>query len=121
MEFNITDSEWKILEILWDKPGCLIGEIKNSLYFTGWSYSTIKTLVSRLVKKEVLRVEDSNSGKMYYPVLQKDKCQRRETKHFIDKIYNGSVSMMMSNLVKKSSLSKKEAKKLMELIDKMED
>ena len=118
---NITESEWKVLEILWDKPGSLIGEIRYALSQSGWSYSTIKTLVARLVRKGAIKVEDSQEGKRYYPAVDEDKSRREETMHFIDRIYNGSVRMLFSNLVKTTNLSDKEAEELMELIDKMED
>ena len=117
---NISDSEWKVMEILWNTPGMLIGEIRDALSESGWSYSTIKTLVLRLTQKNVLRAEDSEKGKRYFPAVDEDASKRKETKSFIDRIYNGSVRMMFSNLVKDSKLSDKEAEELMGLIDKME-
>ena len=117
---NISDSEWKVMDILWNNPGMLIGEIRDALSGSGWSYSTIKTLVLRLTQKKALRTEESEKGKRYFPAVDEDASRRMETKSFIDKIYNGSVRMMFSNLVKDSKLSDSEAKDLMELIDKME-
>ena len=118
---NISDSEWKVMEILWNTPGMLIGEIRDALSESGWSYSTIKTLVLRLTQKEALRTEDSPKGKRYFPTVDEDTSKRKETRSFIDRIYNGSVRMMFSNLVKDSRLSDKEAEELMGLIDKMEE
>ena len=118
---NISESEWKVLEVLWEKPGSLIGEIRTALADSGWSYSTIKTLVLRLTQKGALYTKESPHGKMYDPAVDEDKSRRDETKHFLDRIYNGSVRMLFSNLVKDSKLSDKEAEELMELIDKMED
>ena len=117
---NISDSEWKVMDILWNNPGMLIGEIRDALSGSGWSYSTIKTLVLRLTQKKVLRTEESEKGKRYFPAVDEDDSKRMETRSFIDRIYNGSVRMMFSNLVKDSKLSDSEAKNLMELIDKME-
>ncbi len=118
---NISESEWKVLEVLWDRPGSLIGEIRSALSDSGWSYSTIKTLVSRLVGKGALEAKDSPQGKRYYPAVDEDKSRRNETRHFLDRIYNGSVRMLFSNLVRDSKLSDEEAEELMGLIDKMED
>ena len=120
-ETNISESEWKVMEILWSAPGKLIGEIRTALESSGWSYSTIKTLVLRLVQKGVLKVEETAQGKKYYPAISEAKCRMRETKNFLDRIYNGSVKMMVSNLVKDSNLSEADAAELMNLIDKMED
>lgn len=118
---NISESEWKVLEVLWDRPGSLIGEIRSALSESGWSYSTIKTLVLRLANKGALEVKDSPEGKRYYPAVDEEESRRDETRHFLDRIYNGSVRMLFSNLVKDSKLSKEEADELMGLIDKMED
>ena len=117
---SISDSEWKVMEILWAAPGMLIGEIRDALSDSGWSYSTIKTLVLRLTQKEFLRTESTAKGKRYFPAVDEDASKRQETKSLIDRIYNGSVRMMFSNLVKGSKLSESEANELLDLIDKMD-
>ena len=117
---NISESEWKVLEILWDKPGSLIGEIRTALDGSGWSYSTIKTLVLRLTQKGALRAEESDEGKRYYPNVDEDASRKSEARSFINRIYNGSLSMMVSSLVKGSKLSQSETAELMSLIDKMD-
>lgn len=118
---SISESEWKVLEVLWAAPGSLIGEIRGALSGSGWSYSTIKTLVSRLVGKGAVEAKDSPEGKRYYPAVDEDESRRDETRHFLDRIYNGSVRMLFSNLVRDSKLTDEEAEELMGLIDKMED
>lgn len=120
-EMNVSESEWKVMEVLWSKPGSLIGEIRDSLNDSGWSYSTIKTLVLRLTQKGVLRYENSDKGRAYYPAVSEESFKSRETHHFIDRIYNGSVKMMFASLVKDSNLSEDDAEELMQLVDKMED
>lgn len=120
-EKNISESEWKVLEVLWAKPGSLIGEIRTALSDSGWSYSTIKTLVLRLTQKGILKTDSSPKGKRYFPVIDEEDARRSETKHFLDRIYNGSVHMMFCNLVKNSKLSKAETEELMELIEKMDE
>ena len=121
IEKNISESEWKVLETLWDKPGSLIGEIREALSKSDWSYSTIKTLVLRLTQKGIVRTEESPQGKRYYPAVDEEASRRSETRNFIDRIYKGSVHMMVSNLVKGSGLSEAETAELMELIDKIEE
>lgn len=121
MKNNISESEWKVLEILWKTPGITIGTIRTALESSGWSYSTIKTLVSRLVQKGAVSVSESHEGKRYSPIVNENECRMHETKNFLERIYNGSVKMMVSNLVKDSNLSDSDAKELLDLIDKMED
>lgn len=119
-EINIAETEWKVMEPLWKAPGLTIGEIRAALADTQWSDSTIKTLVRRLTKKGILGIDDSGEQFRYYPVYGENECRLRETKHLIDRIYNGSVKLLMTNLVSDSNLTEEDAERLMELIDKME-
>ena len=121
MNKDIAKSEWRILEFIWENPGSTIGAIRKAMETTGWSYSTIKTLVNRLVKKEVVKSEDSPEGKRFTACVDEEECRMQETHSFLDRIYNGSVKMMVTNLVKDSNLSDDDAKELLNLIDKMED
>lgn len=121
-EYNITDAEWKVMEFIWAHPYSTMGEIRESLEkTTGWNSSTIKTLVLRLVKKDVLQAEGSARNNKYSARVKEDECRRKETLNFLDRIYNGSVKMMVSNLVRDSKLSGEEIDELMSIIDKMED
>ena len=65
-------------------------------------------------------IQYSAEGKRYYPEINEDTTRRNETKNFMERIYNGSLRMMVSNLVKDSKLSASEVKELMNLVDKME-
>lgn len=118
-EIKISESEWSIMEVLWKNPMCSIGDIKRAIANTGWSDSTIKTLVRRLVSKGVVAINDDEVNYRYYPLLPQNECRLKETKSFINRVYDGSVSMLVTNLVVDSALSEKETEELMSLIDKM--
>ena len=120
-EINITETEWKVMEVLWQKPRLTIGEIKNALSDMGWSDSTVKTLVRRLTQKAAVGIDDTAGQFIYYPLVSEDSCRKRETKSLIDRIYHGSVKMLMTSLVSDSDLTEDDAKRLMEIIDKMEE
>ncbi len=120
-DLKITEAEWKVMEFLWENPSCTMTEIRKNLELTGWNGSTIKTLVTRLIQKGAISAEGAVRHTVYSPAVTIEECQLQETKNFIDRIYNGSVKMMVSNLVKDSTLSKDDAQELMKLIDKMED
>lgn len=121
MKYDITESEWSIMELLWEREGLLIGEIRDGLTDTGWSYSTIKTLVGRLEQKEIIRAEQSDKGKKYYTNVNAEECKAKETKHFLSRVYNGSVKMMVASLVKDTNLNEKDINKIISLIDKIEE
>ncbi len=119
-EIKITESEWSVMEILWGTELATIGDIKRALSDTNWSDSTIKTLVRRLVAKKAIAINDDEANFRYYPLISQQDCQKKETKNFINRVYEGSVRMLVTNLVADSNLSEKEREELLELIEKME-
>ena len=121
MKYDITDSEWKVMELLWKNKGMLIGEIRDGLSCENWSYSTIKTLVGRLEQKEIIKSEQSEKGKKYYSNVSAEECRTSEMKQFLSRVYNGSVKMMMASLVKDTNLNEQDVDKIISLIDKIEE
>lgn len=120
VNISIAETEWKVMELLWKEQNLTIGDIKKGLEETGWSDSTVKTLVRRLVQKGAVKADDSLGQFRYSPLVSESECKRKETKNLIDRIYNGSVKMLMANLVSDSNLTREEAEQLFEIIDKME-
>lgn len=120
-DYNISETEWKIMEVVWQSQGVGFAEIKNALSDMNWSDSTIKTLIRRLVAKGALEFKENGGVNKYFAVAEQDECRLKETKNLIDRIYNGSVKMLVTNLVNDSNLSEDEAEKLMDIISKMED
>lgn len=118
-EINISESEWTVMEYLWNNPMVTITEIRKALSPTGWSDSTIKTLVRRLVSKNAVAVNDEATTFRYYPLISQQECRLKETKSFINRVYDGSVSMLVTNLAADSNLTDKETEELLVLIEKM--
>ena len=107
------------MEYLWNNPMVTITEIRKALSPTGWSDSTIKTLVRRLVSKNAVAINDEAATFRYYPLISQQECRLKETKSFINRVYDGSVSMLVTNLAADSNLTDKETEELLALIEKM--
>ncbi|MDY4813909.1 MAG: BlaI/MecI/CopY family transcriptional regulator [Ruminococcus sp.] len=118
-EINISESEWMVMEYLWKNPLTTISEIRKVLSSTGWSDSTIKTLVRRLVSKKAIAINDEGAVFRYYSLISQQECRLKETKSFINRVYDGSVSMLVTNLAADSNLTEKETEELLSLIEKM--
>ena len=118
-EISISEAEWTVMEYLWSHPLATITDIRKALSSNGWSDSTIKTLVRRLVAKNAVAINNEGTVFRYYPLLPEQECRLKETKSFIDRVYKGSVNMLVTNLASDSNLTKKETEELLHLIDKM--
>lgn len=121
-EYSISESEWKVMHVLWENPNIELSVIVDKLTENQWSYSTIKTLLKRLVNKNVVIV-DKSYGKnfRYKPAVQEYECKIKEAKNFLSKVFDNSISLFVSTLAKESNLSQKEQQELMSIINKMED
>ena len=91
---SISDTEWRVMEELWKRDGMTIGEIREALSDSGWSDSTVKTLVRRLVKKGAVGADSASGQFVYRAAVDAGECRTRETKSLIDRIYSGSVKCL---------------------------
>lgn len=115
---KISDSEWKVMKVLWDDSPLPSSEIIKRLSpYTVWKPKTIHTLITRLVKKNIVGVKKEPSRYLYFPLITKDDCRLKETESFLEKVYNGSVSMLVANFINKDMLTQEELERLKKLLD----
>lgn len=117
----LQQSEWIIMEQLWESSPKTITQLYHALKVDpGWSKSTVNTLLGRMVDKEIIYYEEGKKAKQYYPAMKREDAAHTETKSLLERVYQGSISMMMSNFAKKNELSKEEITKLYEILDELE-
>lgn len=113
---KITDSELEVMKLLWHANDALpVTEIREQLQKSkGWEPATIKTLISRLVSKGVVRQEKRN---VYYysPVISEKEYSSWATKDLITRIYNGKASDLIASLVSSNGLTKDDIAELREM------
>ena len=117
---SISESEWQVMKAVWSGPPKTLPEILSALQFTGWSKTTIQTYLSRLVKKGALTTQRQGKGYLYYPTLSQSQCQIEQSRSFLHRVYDGSLSKMVLGFVESGSLSPEELEELKALIDRQE-
>lgn len=117
---NISESEWKIMKVLWEKPNLTLKEIAENLSDSDWSYTTIRTLVTRLAEKGAVNADKSANNFLYSPAISESECKRKEVSRFLSRVFDGSVSMLVSTLARDSDLTEEEQKELMNIIEKID-
>ena len=115
MNHSISDSEWKILTVLWAKSPQTLPEILEALKHTGWSNTTIQTFLARLVKKGAVATRRQGKGYLYTPIVSQEECQRNETKEFVDRVFDGSIHKLIASFAK-GKLSERELAELERLV-----
>ncbi len=119
---NLTEAEWHVMEYLWENSPCTGREATGYLAETmGWNRSTTLTLLRRLEGKGAVIGDESGSIKTFRPLIGRKDAALQETEHFLERVYKGSVSMMVSALTQKQALSKKEIDELYTILQEMEE
>ena len=121
-EITLTDAEWSVMECLWDKSPRTGREVVNCLKEkTGWSRSTILTLLGRLQEKGAVKPDNEGTVKQFYPVITREEAAGQQTENLLERAYRGSLSMLVSNLTKRQKLSKQDVEELYAILDGLED
>lgn len=118
---KISDSEWSIMEVIWEHPNCtamfIIKKLENS---TDWKPKTIKTLIRRLVDKGIIGYEQERREYKYYSLVNENECKRSEGISFLKRVYKGSLKAMMVNFMESEDLSKKDIEDLRRFLNEKE-
>ncbi len=121
-EFSLTNTEWNLMECLWDLSPRTGREAADYLReHVGWTRSTTLTMLRRMAEKGLIRCEEKNGVKVYSPLVKREDAVRRETDDFISRVYKGSVSLMMSAVTKRQELSKEEIEELYAILRAAEE
>ncbi|MDF1837136.1 MAG: BlaI/MecI/CopY family transcriptional regulator [Planctomycetota bacterium] len=116
-----TPAEWKILRIVHSMESCAAREIVASATDTfGWSMSTTKTLLRRLVDKGHLQTERVGNSFLYSPSQSALKMLCKEADGLLANAVDNAVGPLLSYMVKKSQLSKSDLEELRALLDEKE-
>ena len=119
MQMNLSDSEWKLMNHLWDASPRTITELTAAVKSeTGWSKNTVITMLSRLEAKGAVRHEEGVRAKQYFPAVERQAAARAETESFLSKVYGGSLGLMVSNLVESRGLSAADIAELSAILEK---
>lgn len=116
---KISDAEWIVMKVLWEEAPLTAAKIVESVSSTkDWSPKTIHSLISRLVKKGFLGVNKEMPLYEYYPLVDKRDSILDETRSFIQKVYDGSIHLMLANFIKEEKMSEEEIEELERLLNK---
>ena len=121
MQIHLTNTEWAVLECLWEHSPMtlmqLVSQLKQSM---GWAKSTTTTLVRRMEEKTLIRSESNGRRKDFFPNVDREKAVMQETRSFLQRVYKGSVGLMMSAMTEKQVLSQAEIEELYEILRQAE-
>ena len=119
---DITDAELAVLQVLWDRGRETIRELTNSLYpaGTGVHYATVQKLLERLEAKKFVKRDRAAWPHQFEPLIGRDDLISRRLQLTADKLCEGALAPLLTNLVKATQLSAEERQSLRALLDDLD-
>ena len=110
---HLTTSEWNVLDCLWEKSPQTVMELVATLREkVGWAKSTTITTLRRMEEKGLVRQETAGKGKRYFPAVEQEAAVVSETRNFLDRVYRGSVGLMMNTMAQRQELTQEDLRQL---------
>jgi len=114
---KLTDAEWQVMNVLWERyPATARGIAERMPEEINWAYTTIKTLLARLVKKKAVRETKKGNISVYEPLLSRNNARRSALKTLIDKAFDGALVPLAHLLFDERKLSSEQKKQLIKIL-----
>jgi BlaI family penicillinase repressor len=114
---ELTEAEWAIIKAVWEKEPCTAPDIQLELAKqTGWAYSTVRTLMDRMVIKGLLASDKTQHPSLYRSAVSRTQAQSGELRYALKHAFNGALTPMVQCLLESERLSADDLAELEALI-----
>jgi predicted transcriptional regulator len=119
---RISGAESQIMEALWRcgplTPDGIVAQVGEE---HGWAPGTVKTLITRLLKKNAIAGSREPEGYFYRPLLSRSDYVQAESQGLVDRLFGGEVAPLVAHFAEHRALTPRDIRLLKSLIAKLED
>jgi BlaI family penicillinase repressor len=115
---KLTESEWLIMNALWQGHPATAREVERRLPAeVRWAYTTIKTMLTRLAAKEAVGEEKRGNTSVYTPLVSRSGARRSAVRSLLNQAFDGAVAPMLHFLVNDRKLSERQRRELIRVLE----
>jgi BlaI family penicillinase repressor len=119
---QISDAEWEVMNVLWEKSPLTASDVVDALgERMQWHPKTVKTLLSRLVKKGALRFKEEGNRYLYRPAFARERYVEQESRSFVDRVFGGKATPALLHFVQEAKLSDSDIEELRAILERKKD
>lgn len=120
---DLPDAELAVLQALWEQGPATIRRLTEVLYPEGRDaqYATVQKLLDRLEAKGYVRRDRSQWAHVFHPVVDRDEFIGRRLEAVAEKLCDGSLTPLLTNLVRSKRLTAKERREIRKLMDQLDE
>ncbi|MHC4256055.1 MAG: BlaI/MecI/CopY family transcriptional regulator [Planctomycetota bacterium] len=106
-----------MIQAVWETEPCAAPTVQEKLKAKKkWSYSTVKTMMDRMVGKGLLQTDRVRNLILYSSVITKGQAQSSEVFRTIRRAFDGALTPMMQFMLEENHLSEKQLGELERMI-----
>ena len=116
---RVSPLEWEIMSVIWQfDDEVTVRNVLEKAYPEGEkAYTTVQTVMNKLVEKEFLSRNKIGLANFYRPVRKEGESAVKETRSFLDRTFKGSFSTMLGLMLDADELSEDDLRKMRHMID----
>jgi BlaI family penicillinase repressor len=115
---TLSEAEWKVMEALWERSPATVREVVDRVGpGTGWAYTTVKTMLERMVEKGAIRRRVRDRVGWFEPVLTRKAARRSAVRSLLDRAFDGAFGSLLHHLVSEERLSAEDRRRLREILE----
>lgn len=106
MTERISDAEHAVMEVLWDEAPLSAQDVSERLVSTrDWSANTVKTLLGRLLAKNIIGHEEEGRRYLYRPLVARVDYVEGESRRLMDRLFGGKLTPLVAHLAERDELT----------------
>lgn len=115
----LTDAEAQVMAVLWRLKTASVGDVVNTMNETrAVTYSTVQTMLRILETKGYVTHDKVARAFIYQPVIDERQARRRALRHLVSRLFEGSPSLLVLNVLEDEEIDPRERKRLRKLIER---
>jgi BlaI family penicillinase repressor len=116
MNISFTDRELDVMAVLWRHGSGTVAEVRDALH-EDFAYTTVLTVLRTLEEKGFVEHVTEGKAHRYLPRVAQEAAGRSALARVLDKIFEGSEELLLTQLVSDRTVSDKKLRQLRKLLD----
>ena len=116
MSVRLSDRELDVMAVLWARGSGTVAEVRESLGVP-LAYTTVLTVLRTLEEKKFVGHDEEGKAHRYRPLVARERAGRSALSRMIEKLFEGSPELLVTQLVSDRKLSAEEIRRLRRILD----
>ena len=114
---NLTEGEFPLMQVLWEKGRATVGDVVASLSVDPpLAYSTVLTTLRILEAKGYVRHTKEGRAFVYEPIVVQEEASRKALDYLVNRFFGGSCEQLVVNLLKEETIGRAELRRIKKMI-----